>query len=198
MQDGKKPRTKPPEIRREELMAAAQGLFLDKGFANTSVADIVSAAGVAKGTFYLYFETKDDVLSSLRDRFVDGFCRDLDAADAAMPDDAHFLKLSAWIAGCITAYLENVALHDLVFHQIQANWRDMNKANPVIERLAAILVRGRNDNLFAIDDEWLTAIMLFNAMHGAVDGTIAAGQAFDRNDLIGKVSRLCCKAVIAG
>lgn len=41
-----------------QLLAAAESLFMDKGFAETSVDEIASLAGLAKGTFYLYFEDK--------------------------------------------------------------------------------------------------------------------------------------------
>ncbi len=53
-QPARQPRTKPAEVRLEELMAAAQQLFLDKGVDATTISDIVAAAGVAKGTFYHY------------------------------------------------------------------------------------------------------------------------------------------------
>ncbi len=43
-------------------MAAATRMFAERGVSATSVADIVRAAGVAQGTFYLYFDTKDDVI----------------------------------------------------------------------------------------------------------------------------------------
>lgn len=43
-----KPRTKPAEVRLEELMNAAETLFLEKGFDATTVSDIVKQAGVAK------------------------------------------------------------------------------------------------------------------------------------------------------
>lgn len=41
-----------------KLLEAAEKLFLEKGIQNTSVSDIVKAAGVAKGTYYLYFQDK--------------------------------------------------------------------------------------------------------------------------------------------
>lgn len=44
------------------MVAAATRMFTERGVGGTSVADIVHAAGVAQGTFYLYFDTKDDVI----------------------------------------------------------------------------------------------------------------------------------------
>ena len=44
------------ERKRQSLLAAAYGLFTEKGVAKTSVDEIVRRANVAKGTFYLYFQ----------------------------------------------------------------------------------------------------------------------------------------------
>ena len=50
-------------------MNAAQQLFLQQGVARTTIEQITSTADVAKGTFYLYFSSKDDVLAGLGDRY---------------------------------------------------------------------------------------------------------------------------------
>ena len=54
------------KIKREAILDAAFLLFTTKGLTKTSVADITAAAGVAKGTFYLYFKDKYD----LRDKLI--------------------------------------------------------------------------------------------------------------------------------
>lgn len=50
---------------RQDILEAARALFFKKGILNTSVSEIVKQAHVAKGTFYLYFETKDDVVEAI-------------------------------------------------------------------------------------------------------------------------------------
>jgi AcrR family transcriptional regulator len=75
--------------RRDDLVDAALLAFATRGVAGTSVDDIVRAAGVAKGTFYLYFETRDDVVSAVAERLVDGIGRQMDhalAGDGAPAD----------------------------------------------------------------------------------------------------------------
>lgn len=56
---------KDPKERKEELMKAALSLFETEGYNNTSVDSIVNAAGVAKGTFYYYFKSKESILEAL-------------------------------------------------------------------------------------------------------------------------------------
>lgn len=51
--------------KRESLLDSAFSLFIDNGFSKTSISDIVNNAGVAKGTFYLYFKDKYDIRNHL-------------------------------------------------------------------------------------------------------------------------------------
>jgi AcrR family transcriptional regulator len=55
------------EGRRQEILAAARRCFSREGFHGTTIADIVRQSGVSQGTFYLYFQTKDDVIAALAD-----------------------------------------------------------------------------------------------------------------------------------
>jgi AcrR family transcriptional regulator len=57
--------TKSPGKTREKIVTAAMELFARKGFDKTTVDEIVARAGVAKGTFYLYFKSKDDLIKEL-------------------------------------------------------------------------------------------------------------------------------------
>ena len=53
------PRRRRKDARPAELLAAALELFVDKGFAATRLTDVAARAGVAKGTLYLYFDSKE-------------------------------------------------------------------------------------------------------------------------------------------
>jgi AcrR family transcriptional regulator len=56
--------------RRLQILAAARSVFARRGYHQTTIDDIVEQAGVARGTFYLYFEDKRAVFSDLIDRFA--------------------------------------------------------------------------------------------------------------------------------
>ncbi|MCI0356492.1 MAG: TetR/AcrR family transcriptional regulator, partial [Acidobacteria bacterium] len=51
--------------RRAQILRAAKQVFSQKGFHTASVSDIIERAGIARGTFYLYFESKRDVFDKL-------------------------------------------------------------------------------------------------------------------------------------
>lgn len=63
--------TKKPEERKNEIMDTAEELFITKGFDFSAVSDIVKKVGVAQGTFYYYFKSKDEVLNAIMERYVD-------------------------------------------------------------------------------------------------------------------------------
>ncbi|MBI5288857.1 MAG: TetR/AcrR family transcriptional regulator [Chloroflexi bacterium] len=55
--------------RREEILAAARTVFSRQGFRGTTIADIAEEAGIALGTIYLYFASKEDVFAALSEQF---------------------------------------------------------------------------------------------------------------------------------
>jgi len=60
-----KPSTARGEATRQRLLEAAEAEIADKGFSRASVSSITRRAGVAQGTFYLYFPSKEDALREL-------------------------------------------------------------------------------------------------------------------------------------
>ncbi|MBX7054189.1 MAG: TetR family transcriptional regulator [Pyrinomonadaceae bacterium] len=59
--------------KREAILRAAIKVFAVKGYFNSKVADIASEAGIADGTVYLYFKSKEEVLHSIFDRAMSEF-----------------------------------------------------------------------------------------------------------------------------
>ena len=56
---------KTADERRKEIIKTAEKLFNEKGFSYTSVESIIQTIGVAKGTFYYYFKSKEEVLKAI-------------------------------------------------------------------------------------------------------------------------------------
>ena len=67
---------KEAEVRREEILDAAEKLFAAKGFNNTSTGDILDAVGIARGTLYYHFKSKEDILDGVIQRITDKLMRD--------------------------------------------------------------------------------------------------------------------------
>lgn len=63
-----RPVKKPPEQWEREILNAARQLFLSKGYEDTSVKDIMDLVGGAKGMFYRFFQSKEELMKELGDR----------------------------------------------------------------------------------------------------------------------------------
>ncbi|NMB24975.1 MAG: TetR/AcrR family transcriptional regulator [Firmicutes bacterium] len=77
--------------KRTEILEAAELIFTSRGYAAARMDDIAEAAGVAKGTLYLYFSSKQELFVSLLEarteeyvRTVDGWLADIQSADECM------------------------------------------------------------------------------------------------------------------
>src|ERR1700741_354339 len=57
-----------PLGKKDAILRAAIDVFAERGFFSAQVADVARAAGVAAGTVYLYFRSKDDILASIFER----------------------------------------------------------------------------------------------------------------------------------
>src|SRR6201997_2531122 len=59
---------KHPDIRRAEMLDRASALFVQRGYDNVSLNDLIADAGVSKGAFYHWFPSKDALISALAER----------------------------------------------------------------------------------------------------------------------------------
>ncbi|NLO94212.1 MAG: TetR/AcrR family transcriptional regulator [Clostridiaceae bacterium] len=57
--------------RKNEILDASEKLFLEKGYVQCTIKDILKAVDIARGTFYYYFESKEEVLDAVIARSVD-------------------------------------------------------------------------------------------------------------------------------
>jgi AcrR family transcriptional regulator len=181
-----KPRTKPQSVRRNELLRSAERLFVEQGAAATSIDDIAAGAEVAKGTFYLYFASKEAMVAALREEFGKVSCARIAAAVArCVPADWHG-KLAAWVEAGVDSYLDRLRLHDALFHEAGLHRRrGAGKGdNSVVRDLAALLTAGNAAGAWTVDEPPVTAMLLYHALHGAVDQAIARHTEKQRGDLI--------------
>jgi AcrR family transcriptional regulator len=65
------PRAQPPRDTRDRIVEAARGLFWEKGYAATGLAELLDKAGANSGSFYHFFESKDALLRVVLDTYVE-------------------------------------------------------------------------------------------------------------------------------
>jgi TetR/AcrR family transcriptional regulator, fatty acid metabolism regulator protein len=170
--------------KRERILHAAERVFADHGFYNAKVSEIARQAGVADGTIYLYFKSKDDLLISLFESRMERVCGDLTAAvDACQGAEA---KLEAFIR----TYLEMVRREPKVAEVLTIELRQSSKfmkeyANPRFADLLKIIGQVVADGQRAgeLDDTVpapLAARMVFGILDEmALAWLLGRGEKFD-------------------
>ena len=111
---GTKPRrTESEPVRRAQLLKAARKVFRAKGYNGASVSEIVREAGVAQGTFYLYFPSKKDAAVSLRNGLMETMAQ---AVETAVESRTSFEgRLDSMIAACFKVARRNADVLRLSF-----------------------------------------------------------------------------------
>ncbi len=93
------------EARRAQIKHTALEVFSEQGYHATSVSDLVRAAGVARGTFYLYFDSKDAIFLELLDELLAHLSSNVVGVDLG-PDAP---PLEGQLQGTVVRILETVA-----------------------------------------------------------------------------------------
>jgi AcrR family transcriptional regulator len=106
---------------RNSLIASAIRMFQQNGFQKTRVSDIVSDAGVAQGTFYNYFRSKDDIFRDICTQFIDQLQQkfvertehlfDGETADEVAQNVHHVVR------DVISIYQDNLDVAELLFRE---------------------------------------------------------------------------------
>jgi AcrR family transcriptional regulator len=106
--------------RREEIIQAGIEIFAAKGYYNTHIAEIVESVGIAKGTFYLYFNSKKDLFVSLIKRYEDIFLDLFDIDILAAETEDLRLFFSELLKKIFSLYKKNENLSIIILREAVA------------------------------------------------------------------------------
>ena len=118
--------------KREAILRAATDVFSERGFFTAQVADVARAAGVAAGTVYLYFKSKDDLLVSIFEKTMREAIADGRACVAPLRDPVEQLRTIARV------HLERLGRDRSLAVVFQVELRQSTK---FMERFSATLLR---------------------------------------------------------
>ncbi|MDC7123548.1 TetR/AcrR family transcriptional regulator [Cellulomonas fimi] len=138
----------------DDVLRAALGLFAAQGYANTSVQQVVDAAGVTKGAMYHYFQSKDDLLFAVYDRMLTLQTDHLEAI-AARDEPADVLLRAACvdvIETSIDFLLEGTVFFRSVHMLSQPRQQEVTRRRRAYhDTFAALLEKGQADGHFRTD-----------------------------------------------
>ena len=86
--------SKPHEERKNEILDVSEKLFINNGYDKTSVNQILEKVGIAKGTFYYYFKSKEEVMDSIIERYNERYLKiaKMNAGDKTLDVHERLLK----------------------------------------------------------------------------------------------------------
>jgi len=191
------PRTKPAAQRRRDLLDAGLAVFVEKGVAAATLDHVTQRAGVAKGTFYLHFESKEHLLAALQADFEQRLVERIDArvTDAG---ESWAARLDTWVDAALADYPADRALHDVLFHHpvLPGDTKGMRAERDLASSLTDLIDGGIEAGAFSTADPPLTAMLLCSAMHRAFDRIWHQDVPYETERLSAAVRELFRRALV--
>jgi AcrR family transcriptional regulator len=159
-----RPRTRPPEVRREQILDSAAQVLVTKGLAAMTVADVVAGAGIAKGTFYLYFSSKEELVAALQARYTESL---ITRAGAVLTGPgSHAERLDELIAAVLDFHASQTHLHHALFRD--AGLRDDQSMRRLESLLATFISDGAAAGAFHPAAPEFAAAFVVHGLHGVL------------------------------
>ena len=199
--------TKPPEARRQEILDAAIRLFDQAGYDQTTVQHIAQAAGVAAGTVYLYFPSKEHVLITLHAEVHDGIETALQATfdrlwqraeEDGGPDEGALERMIDAMIDTVVQYLrDNHAKASVVCRFSPRLPADAAEAehHHTSAYLAAALEFGRERGSVEVGDPEMAAQLIEAALTGPLSQMVVAGDTASVDRLAAQAKEFFVKAL---
>lgn len=134
--------------RREEIITAASRLFYEKGYDNTSIADILKAAGVARGTLYRHFESKERIMEGMIEKHTAEILRQ--TLEAANNPDASVMARFAAALEALKTWVDEKPANQMVLSHLHSerNLAMHHKVNNImLQQLPPILASITEDGV---------------------------------------------------
>jgi len=164
--------------RRQEILTAARIEFFERGFHAPTVDDVATRAEVSKGTIYLYFESKEEILAHL---LLEGLQRLLETMEAACDPEPTPPAEDA-LRDLALAYLNFCRTNPNYFRLIMAFDRGrfeesipsdlyakvLSESLRSLSLLAQTVQMGKATGTFRVDDPWQAAGCVWAALNGVL------------------------------
>ncbi|NOZ77652.1 MAG: TetR/AcrR family transcriptional regulator [Acidobacteria bacterium] len=157
------------EQKRNRILKAAIEVFAEKGYFTARMTDVASAAHVADGTLYLYFDGKEDLLMTIFDQILSQFIERLEHEIQTLDDPADKLRLM------VRLHLETLGRNRSLAHVLQIETRHTRKFMSQLTRgklgkylglVRTIIEEGQATGRFR---SGISAGLATNVVFGAVD-----------------------------
>ena len=169
--------------KKEQILDMAFSLFIEKGYDNTSISDILSKLDIARGTLYYHFESKEAIMDAIIERSAKSIVEEAQSI-VLKKELSAYEKIFALFSGTsmkrmsggdlIIDYLNQP--QNALFHE-KSNRSVIQKITPI---LGDIIKEGVDEGSFTNDFPYESAELILTMIMGFMDVTF---EAMDENDL---------------
>jgi TetR/AcrR family transcriptional regulator, transcriptional repressor for nem operon len=182
-------RREPPEVRREQILDAAAAVFVSRGLDDATMAEVAQAAGVAKGTVYLYFDSKSELLTALRSRYTKQWLEQTKRLDSLPGRGGYARQLKSFLGETYDFHADNQELHHLLFHS--SGVAESEPLEQARTALARFITHGSETGELAVDNPQETAAFLLEGLHGILVRYLHSGRP--RRSFVKSAWPLCAR-----
>ena len=154
---------KSPEVRRAEILDAAERLLVRRGIDAVSIADIAQEAGAAKGLLYHYFESKDDLIAVLRERYLSDWYSEIERLLAATGAGDEEDRFARFLRSMYEFHADKIELHHLLLGGEGAEHDIIQKTRKLLLEFVRLGVRSGRFSVAKLEP---TVDFILNGLHG--------------------------------
>jgi AcrR family transcriptional regulator len=190
------------ESTRALLLQCAKVVFAERGYHAAGVADIIAAARVARGTFYLYFESKRQVFDEILEDFLDKIDRQIVVIDIGPAAPPPLEQLRANLERVLALVLEDRHLIEILAFQASGLNQDGRRRldlfyHRILAQIEAALRRGMMLGLVRTCDARITAAAILGAVQGIAARVALEQDGYHRERIVDEILAFGLHGVLA-
>ena len=160
---------------RQHILETGHRIIVGKGFASVGLNEILTTAGVPKGSFYHYFDSKEQYGQALLQEYFDRYLADIDELFAAEAASGHERLMRYW-QRWLAKQLESCAEQKCLVVKLAGEVADLSDAmritlrdgtDQIVQRIASVIETGVADGSMPPLDPRITAQTLYQMWLGA-------------------------------
>lgn len=184
------PRTLDKEKKRREIAAAAMSVFAARGFEAASIREVAHKAGVGKGTIYEYFRSKEELIATSIQVWMEQIITQIETLVSPIEDPEE--KLRTYINAMVDGFLEDEHVGRLILSVFQFFMTRLNDTtlgevlrsmfSTGVDSISGILMEGIDQGVFSFEgpeEARIIAVNLAAYLDGLCIDYLVTGRTFD-------------------
>jgi TetR/AcrR family transcriptional regulator, fatty acid metabolism regulator protein len=194
--------TGPGSEKYQRILDAAVEVIAERGYFSSPVSAIAARAGVADGTVYLYFKSKDEVLRTAIDTTFDHFYRQVEERFKTLHDPREQLEYIAQVH--LESHAVNRSMAVLMQTEVRQSAKFIEEFShhhlvKYIQMVREVVRRGQQEGIFRRDvSDGVVAHCMFGAIDELLSSAVFTGRVYDAKATAGQVMDVLLNGIRAG